>query len=474
MIDTEPLLSVVVLAYNHEKYIRQALDSILMQRVTFSLEILVGDDASSDGTPDILREYNEKYPGLFTMVLRRSNLGPSKNDYDLNLRAKGKYIAHLEGDDYWTDPYKLQKQIDFLEEHPEYSACTHLYSLVDENGRLKPNQRLWSQSDKDLYEIQDYKSGKLPGQTATLVNINFFLLGNHDYSAYGDSLIPDRFYLLCLLANGPIVKLQDNMSCYRYLPMSGQSFGAQVMSNFALRYDYYQWRFSLETYASKELGLVLDLHKEKEMLFNNAIRAFYSKPNLCNAKILLKICKKRPHPTQAVIKVAWEGVKQGLKCAAKGIGKIFGVPKAVYKKIRNRHHAYLIELLKNANALSRSELDVARNVRYIVRESTRQLQTELDLIREQNELLIRALYEQFGSEILAQKLREIRNETDLQENADNEQDMKSEIPSILDRFTSQKVPEYDDCAENGETKMPIASCQGEQLLHNCGRGGAMD
>ena len=105
------------------------------------------------------------------MVLRRSNLGPSKNDYDLNLRAKGKYIAHLEGDDYWTDPYKLQKQIDFLEEHPEYSACTHLYSLVDENGRLKPNQRLWWQSDKDLYEIQDYKSGKLPGQTATLVNI---------------------------------------------------------------------------------------------------------------------------------------------------------------------------------------------------------------------------------------------------------------------------------------------------------------
>ena len=91
----------------------------------------------------------------------------------------------------------------------------------------------------------------------------------------------------------------------------------------------------------------------------------------------------------------------------------------------------------------------------------------IDLIREQNELLIRALYEQFGSEILAQKLREIRNETDLQENADNEQDMKSEIPSILDRFTSQKVPEYDDCAENGETKMPIASCQGEQLLHNC-------
>ena len=95
------LVSVIVLTYNHEKYIRQALDSILMQRVDFQYEILVGDDASTDSTQEILKEYDRNYPGKSRLFLRESNLGPTKNSYELLVSAKRDYPATCEGADYW-------------------------------------------------------------------------------------------------------------------------------------------------------------------------------------------------------------------------------------------------------------------------------------------------------------------------------------------------------------------------------------
>ena len=118
----DALVSVWMITFNHEKYISLALDSILMQKTTFKFEIIVGEDCSTDETRNILKEYEKKYPRIIKPIYHNKNVGAMINAYIHCLpKLQGKYIACLEGDDYWTDAYKLQKQVDFLEAHPDYA-----------------------------------------------------------------------------------------------------------------------------------------------------------------------------------------------------------------------------------------------------------------------------------------------------------------------------------------------------------------
>ncbi len=123
MENTKLRVTVVCVTYNHEKYIAQALDGILMQKTNFDFEVLVGDDASTDKTPEIVREYAKKHPDIIKPVLRRKNIGAAKNSIDLYKRVKTEYVAICDGDDYWSDPYKLQKQVNFLDKHKDYGLC---------------------------------------------------------------------------------------------------------------------------------------------------------------------------------------------------------------------------------------------------------------------------------------------------------------------------------------------------------------
>jgi len=121
----QPLVSVFVLTYNHEKYIEQALDGILNQKVNFNYEIVIGDDYSTDATRSILLQYQTRNPDKINLLLHPHNLGAMVNQLATIKACKGKYMAICEGDDYWTDCFKLQRQIDFLETNPEYSVCFH-------------------------------------------------------------------------------------------------------------------------------------------------------------------------------------------------------------------------------------------------------------------------------------------------------------------------------------------------------------
>ena len=120
-----PLVQVICLTYNHANYIRQALDGFISQKTNFNFEVLVGDDCSTDGTRDIVKEYAAKYPSIIQAILREKNIGAMANATDLRNRISAKYIAYCEGDDYWTCPYKLQKQVDILEANPELRGCFH-------------------------------------------------------------------------------------------------------------------------------------------------------------------------------------------------------------------------------------------------------------------------------------------------------------------------------------------------------------
>ena len=119
---TPPLVSVRVITYNHEKYIKTTLDSILAQKTTFPFEIIIGEDCSTDNTRSILLDYSNRYSNI-KLILSDINIGANLNERRTRLACTAKYIAWMDGDDYWIDEYKLQKQVEFLEINPDYSVC---------------------------------------------------------------------------------------------------------------------------------------------------------------------------------------------------------------------------------------------------------------------------------------------------------------------------------------------------------------
>lgn len=135
--DNKPLVSIICTSFNHEKYIKECLDGFIIQQTNFLFEIIVHDDASTDATQQILQEYESIYPSLFNNIYQTENQFSNKEIniwYDIMLpKARGKYIAICEGDDYWSDPMKLQKQVNFLEANSDYVFCTHRYRVYLEN-----------------------------------------------------------------------------------------------------------------------------------------------------------------------------------------------------------------------------------------------------------------------------------------------------------------------------------------------------
>ena len=119
----EITVSICCITYNHEKYIAQCLDSFLMQRTSFRYEIILGEDCSTDSTRSIAEAYARQYPDRIRLLTGPVNVGAQKNLLRVLKRAAGKYIALCDGDDFWTDPAKLQKQVDFLENNPSYTMC---------------------------------------------------------------------------------------------------------------------------------------------------------------------------------------------------------------------------------------------------------------------------------------------------------------------------------------------------------------
>ena len=136
----DPLLTIRCLVYNHEPYLRQCLDGFVMQQTNFPFEAIVHDDASTDGSAAIIREYAEKYPDIIKPIYETENQyskhdGSLRRIMDAAMHPNSKYVASCEGDDYWTDPHKLQLQVDFLEAHPDYYMTCHAYTYYYEESK---------------------------------------------------------------------------------------------------------------------------------------------------------------------------------------------------------------------------------------------------------------------------------------------------------------------------------------------------
>lgn len=212
-----PLVSIRCLAYNHEKYIRDALEGFIMQKTNFKFEAIVHDDASTDNTAAIIREYAEKYPDIIKPIFETENQY-SKHDGSLarivNAACKGKYIALCEGDDYWIDPYKLQKQVNFMESHPEYTMCFHNATEHFESGKIidRPFSTI---KDKDYTGIEIYKKWIVPTASVLLKKDIFFSKFYQNAKNNKDFIYGDIVLFLSCAHQGKVKGMSDCMSVYR-------------------------------------------------------------------------------------------------------------------------------------------------------------------------------------------------------------------------------------------------------------------
>ncbi|HUZ60767.1 MAG TPA: glycosyltransferase [Hanamia sp.] len=217
MIQT-PLVSIVCTTYNHQSYIKDALEGFVMQQTNFSFEIIVHDDASTDNTASIVKEYEEKFPELFVNIYQTVNQFSLK---EVNIWteitfpiARGKYIALCEGDDYWTDPLKLQKQVDFLERNKEYSMVCHdalILNQIDNFSRLFYN----SNNKKHTFSTNDTFNVHLcPTASILFRKLPDFL--NEQFSKGRNS--GDQMLIQLISLTGLIFRMDDVMSVYRILP----------------------------------------------------------------------------------------------------------------------------------------------------------------------------------------------------------------------------------------------------------------
>jgi len=218
--DILPVVSVSCITYNHSAYIRDAIEGFLMQKTTFPVEVLIHDDASTDGTSDIIRAYEARYPNIIKPIYQTENQYSKGIRISITFnypRAKGKYIAICEGDDYWIDPYKLQKQVTFLEQNPEYGLVFTDADVFNEKTRrfIKHYDRTYKKKipEGDVINTLLYKN---PYRTCTSLFRCIFLKDYYNYiDRFSSNKIGDAPLWLYIARKSKVKYLTDTTSVYR-------------------------------------------------------------------------------------------------------------------------------------------------------------------------------------------------------------------------------------------------------------------
>lgn len=268
----KPLLSVCLITYNHGRYIRKALDSVLSQKVNFNWEIIIADDFSTDDTRNILLEYKRLKPELIKLLFQEKNIGPGKNFQHLLNYPKSRYIAYLEGDDFWTDNYKLQKQVAFLDKRKDAKGCFHNALFIDEHDNII--HKIYN-SDKLLNKKYTQKQCLLDLKSAyascTLVFKREIL---DDYMPKKMiNNICDEFLDLLITKNGTLYYLDFNGAAYRFhnqgIWSNTNSFQKSIIG-----FNRAKLLYSISDFKSKykEILKMRIFKSVNEFIFSNAIR----------------------------------------------------------------------------------------------------------------------------------------------------------------------------------------------------------
>jgi glycosyltransferase involved in cell wall biosynthesis len=227
-VENSPKVSIISVTYNHEAYIREALDGFIAQETNFPVEIIVADDASTDSTPTIIREYANQHPHLFRPILRSTNVGVNANTTEALSAARGEYLAMCDGDDYWTDPTKLSKQVAFLDRHPETAVCFHPVRTVwtagshDQSNFVQESLRtlegIFFPTFPPFFWAGDLSVEALISQNFIQTNsVMFRRLPRYD-DIPADVMPLDWFLQVRHAATGGIAMLAETMAVYRRHP----------------------------------------------------------------------------------------------------------------------------------------------------------------------------------------------------------------------------------------------------------------
>ena len=199
-----------MVTYNHEKWISQAIEGVLKQKTSFSIELVIGEDCSTDKTRDIIWSFSTKNPGIIKAYFNQENLGLAKNFSQLLNKCKGNYIAICEGDDFWTDPDKLQKQVEFLETNPNFIMSTHNCSRLYEANKSIDQQFKYSQN---FHYDQKRFLEEWVTQPLTCVFRNIFC----DYTLFNreENIFCDVIFFYELLKHGNGYYMNEDMATFR-------------------------------------------------------------------------------------------------------------------------------------------------------------------------------------------------------------------------------------------------------------------
>jgi glycosyltransferase involved in cell wall biosynthesis len=258
----KPLVSIICATYNQKDYIAQTIEGFLMQKVDFPIEIIIHDDASNDGTADIIRKYEAEHPDLIKGIYQTENQYSkqvSMWDKFIYPQAHGKYYAECEGDDYWTDPNKLQRQIDFLESHPEYILSHTSFKYYDqtnkkflEDNSVAENSRIQKECpekiglyilDHNKYRVQTvttvYRSDLLPQMTDKFAKSSYFMMG-------------DTQLFFFAFQNGKIHYDPSVTSVYRLSPNSACKRGEKNKAHYRFNLSCEEMRVYLSKYIDDQ------------------------------------------------------------------------------------------------------------------------------------------------------------------------------------------------------------------------------
>lgn len=286
--ENEPLVSIICTAYNHGKFIKNALEGFLMQKTTFTFEILIHDDASTDNTANIIREYEKKYPNIIKAIYQKENQYSKGKIPTIFLyeKAKGKYLAFCEGDDYWTDENKLERQVNFLEKDYSYYGIVHNYLPIDENSKEIFSKNFFREHDIETVE-ELKKWGMLCSQTATIVCRNFWKEFDKKQKenfikikTYGDLKIN-----LTMLMKGKVHFFQKIMSCYR-ITYNTDSWTSKTKDRNLTLVKYNMDR-ELEKMALSIFNQKIEINSELKL--KEALFIFFKNKKMEDLKIFIKV-----------------------------------------------------------------------------------------------------------------------------------------------------------------------------------------
>ncbi len=303
MEEQDIVVTVKMLAYNHEKYIARAIESIVSQKTHYKFELLIGEDCSQDRTREIVRHYASLYPDIIRPLYYRENVGCSRNGYYLFQRARGKYLMWCEGDDYWCDDLRIQKDVEFLEKHLEYVGIAHKNCIVDEEGKLLSldeigERRGWWEYDREIYTLKDWEQWKMPAQVSAVTIRNHFRHPKYDYSIIykASKYMGDKALWLTVTVEGNLYCDSEVVSCYRYRDTGAQKNYMTMYYETNLRADSFLMIRRLEHWARTVCGISVDLSGPKKDKLAASVTIFLRKPSWRNLSVIGRIVRYSGEP----------------------------------------------------------------------------------------------------------------------------------------------------------------------------------